>query len=61
MMDFSSERPDLKTIICNGVIDTSTIEYKQFRVKVEEIIKKNIEETGFDPRENGPPDHIKNQ
>lgn len=61
MMDFSTEPPDLRTCLCQGVLNSSSYEYKQFRFNLDQIIKANIKETGIDPRVNGPPDHIKQQ
>lgn len=59
-MDFNTERPDIQSTLGKAVLEPSSSEYKMFRRNLDEIIEKNLEETGIDPRINGPPSHIKN-
>jgi len=61
MMDFNPERPDLKTILLNGVLFESSYEARIFKRNIKVIYDKIIEELGYDPRELGIPEHILNQ
>jgi len=43
------------------VICTSSYEAQVFKKNLDTLIEENIQETGFDPRLEGPPEHIANQ
>ena len=43
------------------MICTSSYEAQVFKKNLDMLIKENIQETGFDPRIGGPPEHIANQ
>jgi hypothetical protein len=57
MMDFRDE-PSLIETLMKGVMDRSSVEYKLFTRNLQLIITRNIKETGFDPRIDGPPAHM---
>jgi hypothetical protein len=58
MMVFSEEKQDFWKTIVSAVLSTSSYEHQIFRANLDELIKENIQETGYDPRINGPPEHI---
>ena len=58
--NYDEEKKDLWEGIFNAVICTSSYEVQLFRNNLDMLIKDNIQETGFDPRIAGPPEHIAN-
>jgi hypothetical protein len=50
----------LKAFLAKAILDPKSQENRVFRANLDELIKQNIEETGIDPRVEGPPEHIKN-
>jgi len=43
------------------VICGSSYEAQVFKKNLDTLIEENIKETGYDPRVDGPPEHIANQ
>jgi hypothetical protein len=60
-MEFNEESPDFWESIWKAVICGSSYEHKVFKKNLDNLIAENIAETGFDPRIEGPPEHIANQ
>ncbi len=55
-MNFSTEASNINRMIYNGVLDSSTIEYKMFKYNLKVLIDQN-KEKGHIPEET-PPDHL---
>lgn len=58
---YDEEIKDLWTSIFNAVICGSSYEAQVFKKNLDTLIEENIKETGYDPRVDGPPEHIANQ
>lgn len=61
MMNFETKKPDIGHSLYKAVIDKSCHEHKVFQKNLMRLITRNIDETGHDPRIDGPPDHIREQ
>lgn len=55
-MNFSTESQNINRMIYNGVLDSSTIEFKMFKYNLKALIEDN-KEKGHIPEET-PPDHL---
>lgn len=61
MYQSMDERPKINNLIFRAVLKPETQENKIFKRNLKRKINKNISETGYDPRIDGPPTHIKCQ
>ena len=61
LMEFGDNRPDFWKVILSAVLSETSYEHKVFKANLDVLIEENIQETGVDPRIEGPPDHIANQ
>ena len=52
------EGKSIKDLIYSAVLCKGTPEYKLFHMSVDKIHNLNVQETGYDPRVDGPPEHI---
>jgi hypothetical protein len=59
-IDFSNEPPDYWLAIFKAVLASQSYEHQVFKTNLDELIKDNIKELGFDPRITGPPQHVLN-
>jgi hypothetical protein len=60
-MEFDEERPNLWESLFKAVIASQSYEHQVFKTNLDKRISENIAEMGFDPRIQGPPDHIVDQ
>ena len=58
LMDFSEEVPDYWKTILAALFSSQSYEHKVFKSNLDILIQENIDETGVDPRVDGPPSHI---
>ena len=59
-MPFGSRNYNLWKNITNAIINSSSYEYLVFKHNLGDLSARNINETGYDPRIEGPPEHIAN-
>jgi hypothetical protein len=61
LIDFSQEPAHCWESIFKAVLNSQCNEHRIFKKNLNTLIEQNIKELGYDPRVNGPPEHIANQ
>lgn len=63
LIDFADEtvKKNFWVTILNGVLNEASSAHRVFKTNLDVLIKENMEENGgYDPRVDGPPEHIAN-
>ena len=60
-INYNDKAKNLHAFLHDAILDKTTHEHRIFRQNLDVLVEENIKELGYDPRVEGPPEHIKNQ
>ena len=60
-INYNEQHKNIHAFLHDAILDRTSHEHKIFRQNLDVLVSENIKELGYDPRVEGPPEHIKNQ